>query len=181
MSALVRCLLSSERLRSSERETEMIRCSLEAGADPTEGGGKQKSINRWMVPLTWRRKTAQKPSPSNFRSLPSSSPTARKWLRFKACWSLPAWHCRLSAWPLSAMNKRAQATVSFRPQPKKVEAETLTRGHPKAIISARGTTEPQGPSVGFKSMNSNLLKQKNGGKVVSSRVYQVFLSFSEPS
>ncbi|OAQ98884.1 hypothetical protein LLEC1_00753 [Akanthomyces lecanii] len=35
----------------------------------------------------------------------------------------------------------------------------------QAIISARGTTEPQGPSIGFRTMNSNILKQKKGGNV----------------
>ena len=37
----------------------------------------------------------------------------------------------------------------------------------EAIISTRGTLEPQGPSVGFKAMNNIILKNKKGGKVVS--------------
>lgn len=59
-----------------------------------------------------------------------------------------------------------------------LEIERLTRGCFKAIISARGTTEPQGPSIGFKNMNSNILKQKNGGNVVCTGVFQENLPFS---
>lgn len=39
-----------------------------------------------------------------------------------------------------------------------------------AVISTRGTTEPQGPSIGFRTMNGNVLKHKPGGNVVSYRV-----------
>lgn len=48
--------------------------------------------------------------------------------------------------------------------------DKLTLWLNEAIISTRGTLEPQGPSVGFNAMNSIVLKNNQGGKIVSDLV-----------
>lgn len=38
-----------------------------------------------------------------------------------------------------------------------------------ALLNTRGTSEPQGQSAGFRTMNANIQRQVPGGKIVSDR------------